>query len=519
MTIWTSLEPASTTVDPGSGTTVRLRLRNTGDVVDEYRFEPVGDVAPYVTVEPPTIRLYPGTTGAVELTFAPPRSPDAVAGPHPYGVRVLPTEQPDATTVVEGNITFTPFVEVRAELVPPTVKGRFRGRPKLAVDNYGNTKVTASLSGSDNGDALSYEINPSNIQIEPGRAAFVDAVLKPKQITWAGQKQSRPYEMSVRRSGAEPLAVQGTYVQRSVMPYWLMTALSLILAATVAGLVLWFAFKPQVTTLAREKLEQTAATALPEAPSNSEKPKLDTPTTEPEAPADNNDDGGGADDGGDDGGGGGEEEQQEEEARGPLPITEADKPNLFVQFAQVRLSTQPYGCKLEGEFTVGKLDKATKEALICFQKASDERAGSFGAVEKTDGLGVLGRSTMTALLACHFVQKQSVPLEEGKEDPEVPWIRNLLLWSNNEEIDEAELRVTIEMTRANIIYVRGGEQLKRPATKNLATWIKSYQALFKAEQTGTVDEMTLNKWKAGWVKNSGIPGTVTAESWLPGPME
>ncbi|TJZ90551.1 COG1470 family protein, partial [Actinacidiphila oryziradicis] len=132
MSLWTSLEPASATVDPGSTTTVRLRLRNTGDVVDEYRFTPVGDIAPYITVEPPTIRLYPGTTGTVQLTFAPPRTPDATAGPNPYAVQIVPTEHPEATTVPEGNLTITPFTEIRAELVPHTVKGRFRGRPKLA---------------------------------------------------------------------------------------------------------------------------------------------------------------------------------------------------------------------------------------------------------------------------------------------------------------------------------------------------------------------------------------------------
>ncbi|MFF2511419.1 hydrogenase expression protein, partial [Streptomyces sp. NPDC058086] len=79
MSLWTSLEPASSTVDPGGSVRVRLRLRNTGDVVDEYRFEPVGDVAPWAVVEPQTLRLYPGTTGTVELTFSPPRTPDAVA--------------------------------------------------------------------------------------------------------------------------------------------------------------------------------------------------------------------------------------------------------------------------------------------------------------------------------------------------------------------------------------------------------------------------------------------------------
>lgn len=81
---------------------MRLRLRNTGDVVDEYRFEPVGDVAPWTVVEPQTLRLYPGTTGTVELTFSPPRSPDAVAGPNPFAVRITPTVHPEATTVPEG---------------------------------------------------------------------------------------------------------------------------------------------------------------------------------------------------------------------------------------------------------------------------------------------------------------------------------------------------------------------------------------------------------------------------------
>ncbi|MEU0998574.1 hypothetical protein ABZ344_32955, partial [Streptomyces olivaceus] len=86
MSLWTSLEPASATVDPGSTTRVRLRVRNTGDVVDEYRFEPFGEVAPWTRIEPQTLRLYPGTTGTVELTFAPPRTSDAVAGPNPYAV-------------------------------------------------------------------------------------------------------------------------------------------------------------------------------------------------------------------------------------------------------------------------------------------------------------------------------------------------------------------------------------------------------------------------------------------------
>ena len=278
MSLWTSLEPASATVDPGGSTTVRLRVRNTGDVVDEYRFEPVGDLAPWARVEPQTLRLYPGTTGAVELTFAPPRTPDATAGPNPYAVRITPTEHPEAVTVPEGNLTITPFTEVRAELVPPTVKGRFRGRPKLAIDNVGNTKLTASVSGSDNGDQLSYDIHPSNVQIEPGRAAFVKTTLKPRDVIWFGSKEERPYTLAVQRSGVTPLDVEGVYVQRGFLPRWLATFLGVFMALAITFVMLWIAYKPQVRSAATEKLQEAGVSTLP--PSASPSP----PVVQPSAP-------------------------------------------------------------------------------------------------------------------------------------------------------------------------------------------------------------------------------------------
>lgn len=267
-------------MDPGSSTTVRLRLRNTGDVVDEYRFEPVGAIAPWTIVEPATLRLYPGTTGTVELTFSPPRTPDATAGPNPYAVRITPTEHPEAVTVPEGNLTITPFSEMRTELVPPTVKGRFRGRPRLAVDNIGNTTLTASISGSDNGDQLSYDITPSNVQIAPGRAAFVKAKLKPREIIWFGSKQQRPYTLAVHRSGTAPVDVEGRYVQRGFLPGWLATFLGILLALVVTFVMLWIAYKPQVRSSAVEKLQEAAATTLP-----SPGPSLAPPPVEPAAPS------------------------------------------------------------------------------------------------------------------------------------------------------------------------------------------------------------------------------------------
>ncbi|TXS44633.1 RICIN domain-containing protein [Streptomyces sp. t39] len=329
MSLWTSLEPSSVTVDPGSSTRVRLRVRNTGDVVDEYRFEPVGDVAPWTTVEPQALRLYPGTTGTVELTFAPPRTPDATAGPNPYAVRITPTEHPDAVTVPEGNLTITPFAEVRAELVPPTVKGRFRGRPKLAVDNLGNTKVTASVAGSDNGDHLSYQIRPGNVQIEPGRAAFVDTTLKPRQIIWFGSKEERPYTLAVRRSGVEPTEVEGTYVQRGFLPAWLATFLGLLLALVIAFVMIWFAYKPQLRTEATEQVEEAGAALAPSpSPSPPAAPAPpESPAAEPDPPKTEKPEG--------DGGGGG---GAPAEPAGPPPVIPAT--NVLLRNATTRLCAE-----------------------------------------------------------------------------------------------------------------------------------------------------------------------------------
>ncbi|WP_338054299.1 ricin-type beta-trefoil lectin domain protein [Streptomyces spiramenti] len=330
MTLWTSLEPASATVDPGAVTQVRLRVRNTGDVVDEYRFEPVGAVSPWTTVEPQTLRLYPGTTGTVQLTFAPPRSPDATAGPNPYAVRITPTEHPEAVTVPEGNLTITPFTEVRAELVPPVVKGWFRGRPQLAVDNLGNTRFTASVSGVGNGDQLSFQLHPSNIQVEPGRAAFVQTTIKPREAIWFGSAEEHPYRLELQRSQADPVQVEGTFHQRGLLPAWLATAIGLMAALTLAFVILWITHNPVAKTRAGEFGEVGESAPLdprpdvePELPAEAaappppEPPPVEPPPLLPSEELVSPD---GA--GGDGGGGGGGEEEEEETGHPLLPAKE-----------------------------------------------------------------------------------------------------------------------------------------------------------------------------------------------------
>ncbi|CAL9650678.1 hypothetical protein SUDANB145_06595 [Streptomyces sp. enrichment culture] len=528
MSLWTSLEPASTTVDPGTEVTVRIRLRNTGDIVDEYRFEAVGDLAPWTAVEPRTLRLYPGTTGTARLTFALPRTPDATAGPHPYAIRITPTEQTGAATVVEGSLTVTPFTELRAELVPHTVKGRFSGRPRLAVDNLGNTPLTASLTGSDNGDQLDYELSPASVRIEPGRAAFVKVRLKPRGITWFGASDERPYTLRVHRSGAEPHAVDGVFVQRGVLARWLATCLSVTAALALAFAVLWFGYQPQVRSLATERTDEVAADLAPAPELSPEAPGSQAPLVSPEeAPGasggDAEDSGSGAGSGGAASGGSGGSDasgaEQRETAAGPLPFRPGDGPNLFVQFAQVRLSTLNASdpCRLTSTVRTGVMDEATTAAVTCFQEANDARYG--GVTATTDGPGNLGRSTMTALMMAHFGSGTS-SVQPGDENPDVVWMNGILVWADNSQYDAGDVEALRGYVEADIHYLRSADGRASNVAEDLfAQRVASCQRSLGLEATGTVDEALFAALHAGRVKDQDQPGTSSAEGFPPAPVE
>ncbi|WP_055568930.1 RICIN domain-containing protein [Streptomyces atriruber] len=314
--MWTSLEPAATTVEPGATASVRLRVRNTGDTVEEYRLQVVGDAAGWTRVTPDVLRLYPGAEGTAQVEFAPPRTSDAQAGPTPFGVRVQPRETPHTVDVAEGQVTVGPFAEIRTELLPLVVRGRLRAKASVAVDNLGNQQLTASFSGRENGEELEVESEPGSVQVAPGRAGFADLSIKPGAVSWVGGTRKHPFTVSVLRAGVpEPVELRGTYVQPSVIPRWLMAVFSVLFALGLAFAVMWFQHKPAMSTQAKEKQgeqrELPQGDGMKEAPSPSPSPSKEE-EKEPEQPPQKPQNPGGG------GGGGGD---KDEKPKGPKTHT------------------------------------------------------------------------------------------------------------------------------------------------------------------------------------------------------
>ncbi len=498
----------------------------------------VGAPAGWSRVEPEVLRLYPGSEGTAEISFAPPRSPDSTAGPTPFGIRVEPRENPQTRDVVEGQVTLTPFSEIRAELLPPTVVGRFRGRARVAVDNLGNTPLTASLTARDDADRLTFEVLPAGIQVAPGRAVFAKMTIRPQQVLWTGQAQPHPLTVSVRRSGDESAhELPGSFDQRPVLPRGLLALGSVLAALAVAFVVLWFSFAPKLTGSAREN---QAAPAPDAAPQGGEKKKL---VNAPEPPkdkkisdepdggggggaelpgGDKDGSGGGGGGGGGVGGGGGGSDGSTAADRpkaprsggtskaGP-PWKRGYKADVVVEYAQHRLAAlgPKNPCTLNGRVTPGVIDANTEASLICYQEAvvrAGESSGNNTAqIFATDDKGTLGRATLTSLWAQGI---RADDVRSGADNWEVVQLQAAFWWASQAGISDDDLNRDRAYAEHGVAYFANGRSAPTTArySSNTAAHIKEYQGAVGLPRTGVADSATLRAMVGGSVKNPGVVG-------------
>ncbi|CAM5684025.1 COG1470 family protein [Streptomyces tanashiensis] len=549
MTMWTSLDPADVTIEPGTRTSARLRVRNTGDTVEEYRLSLVGKPSGWSRVEPDVLRLYPGSEGTAEITFAPPRSSDVEAGPLAYGIRVDPRENSAARDVVEGRLTVTPFAETRAELLPPALVGRFRGRARIAVDNLGNTPLTASLIVRDEANRLTFDVRPNAVQIAPGRAAFGELVVRPQAVRWTGAEESHRFTVAVRRAGDDTaLDLEGTYDQRPVLGNWLVVVGGLLVTAAIAFAVLWFGFSPKIVSAAKE-IQATGAPRpapqgdgdeLPEAPppsagggatSGGAKPPGDEPPPldggGPPPPGE--DDGGGGDGGAGGGtgggatgggsggsgggaptdpgpgtGGGGNQQPPPPPASAkPVPPwVQGNAKDLVVEYAQERLAAMSSGnpCRLTGSWSRGVIDRATRDAIACYQRAvvkdAVDNGKNSGEILNTDAPGTLGRATLTSLWAQGVTPEE---VKSGSSTMETTQLIAAFWWAYNRSYSADDLSKARVRAQYGIDNLRTGKVTPTRYGSSVAAHISEYQTAVGLTATGEVDWPTLRKMVGGSV--------------------
>nr|WP_202528736.1 hydrolytic protein [Streptomyces sp. SID486] len=242
-----------------------MTVRNDSDIVEAYGLEVVGDCAPWATVEPARVSLYPGTSETVTIRLEPPRSPEIRAGEVPLAVRVLPTEHPEAVRVPETTVHIEEFRQLRAELAPRRRRGWLRGRYRLALRNEGNCPVRLGFTPGQPGEELAFAFRPATRQLEPGESVEVGLRVRTGKPVWFGSPVVWPFTVTAAETGEDAeqrerteagsvrTTLDAEFVQIPVFPKWLLA----VLAALLALLLAWFTLvRPAVRSAAKEAADE-----------------------------------------------------------------------------------------------------------------------------------------------------------------------------------------------------------------------------------------------------------------------
>ncbi|GGQ82585.1 COG1470 family protein [Couchioplanes azureus] len=245
---------------PGSEATCDLTVRNTGDLVEAYEFDVVGDAAAWATVEPPSANLYPGDETTARVVFQPLRSPPPPAGEIPFAVRVRPSLHADDAVAPEGTIWVEPLLNVGAEVLPRTSRAWYQARHEVAVDNRGNVPVTVTVAGDDPDRLLTFRAQPPTLTVGPGQAAFVRLTARNRRVLWRGQPVTHPFQVLVTPDGETPVVLDAALLQTAAVPRAAGRLAAGLLALAVLLLAGWFFLvKPAAESAAKEAVQEPLA--------------------------------------------------------------------------------------------------------------------------------------------------------------------------------------------------------------------------------------------------------------------
>jgi len=285
-----SFEQSQLNVIPGDHTETRLRVRNTGSVVDQFTFEAIGAGADWISVAPAELSLFPAAEETVVVSIDAPRASTTRQGATPFAIRVLSREDPTGSVVEEGVLDVAAFDDRRLELLPTLSSSSRQGRHQLAVDNHGNAPIRPAFVALDPEDQLRFEIDPSVLTVEPGAAGFTTVKVRPKDRFWRGQPKRLPFQIVAAEDGHDPVTTDGALLQQPRLPRWFWKA---VLAALVLLLLLFVLWKtllePSIESTARDSAEEVVAdevaaiderldaAGVPEAPGAGEEPGGEEP--------------------------------------------------------------------------------------------------------------------------------------------------------------------------------------------------------------------------------------------------
>ncbi|MGH3875018.1 MAG: PASTA domain-containing protein [Pseudonocardiaceae bacterium] len=253
-----TIEPTDLTVDPGGEVTTKVTVRNLGTRVEEFRLTPQGTAAPFASITPAAVSVYPDVEQRAVVRFAPPRGPHSPAGVATFEIVARSAIHADVSDVARGRLTITPFADLNAVLTPDVSRGRTPARHQVRLTNSGNTPVRTQVAFKGQDDELTFEPRDGTAVLEPGASTDL-AVLVNGPRRWFGRITRLPFAAVITPTGSQPpITLNGTRQQTPVFAWWIPTAALAMVALAIALFAAWP--KPTIPTVpVIAQLDQTAA--------------------------------------------------------------------------------------------------------------------------------------------------------------------------------------------------------------------------------------------------------------------
>ncbi len=241
-----TIEPTELTVDPGGAVTTTVTVRNLGTRVEEFQLMPRGPAAAFAAITPTTLSIYPNDEQQAVMRFAPPRDPQSPAGAAPLDIMARSVIHTDVSDVARGQLTVTPFHELRAVLTPEISRGRTPARHQVSMTNGGNTPVDTQLAFRDQDGELTFKPPSGAATLRPGATIdFPFRINGPHR--WFGRTTRLPFSTVVTPASPQPpITLNGTRQQTAMFPWWIPTATVAVVAIAIA---LFALLKPGTPTV------------------------------------------------------------------------------------------------------------------------------------------------------------------------------------------------------------------------------------------------------------------------------
>ena len=213
-----SISPSTLAVEPGSQASSEIRVRNRGNIVDQFTLSVAGKPAGWAIVEPATLSLFPDAEGTAKVRFQPPKMWDSTAGRVQFSIRAQSKAAPGVFASQDGMLEIAPFASATAKLVPRTSRGSASADHRLVIENAGNAPLRATVEGSDPDELLAISVDRPMLVVQPGKSEVVQVQVAPRTRLTEGAAQLRPFQIQVQPDVGAPLVAEGSMLQEPVAP-------------------------------------------------------------------------------------------------------------------------------------------------------------------------------------------------------------------------------------------------------------------------------------------------------------